>query len=612
MTIATMIEPIWVLLTRLLCVLQPFLALQSLKAAPSRSLALNYGSLPPQLTLFKAIKNGHMILAATCAMALLANLLATAFAGLFIRDTILIPRGISFLPALAAQFVAFNGSVGPPAGLPDDYPDYFAARSGAYHGGVGEDQFLLSESNYTRNTSLPAWTDSNAAYVPFRIPDTINLDGQTFEARTSFFAMDLNCNELKYDDFYLSNRTDYDDASWFTIADVEGNRNNCYASEHSIGRALLASCSFKGNYNILRTGKLAAELVATLEAHPDDTEIARNTCSSTATIGWLRSTWDGCSEQPSSQDFPEPGKDQHLLFYCKPTIRAGQATIRVDAAGVLQEPAQDVKDDADQSTIGLAKYFPGGSESLIHQSMLYLFRSSLSPWHNDTVASEFLPYFVNRAAGHQRFTDPSEPAPSPEEVSQPLNEAYARLFAIWFGINHERLLEPVTPATELLQGVITTPEERLFFVEPLVYISEGILAVYIIVAVILYIRRPGRYLVRMPTSIAAVIALVASSEAIKDLRGTSQMTNKECEHLLSNLDCKYGYGSYTGVDGKEHIGIDKDPHVKPIDPAFSIDETLEIEMQSTSKDKDKKSASSKYTALGSAEEGAQAVPLLNS
>ncbi|KAF2824129.1 hypothetical protein CC86DRAFT_408236 [Ophiobolus disseminans] len=79
--IATMIEPGWILINRLLCMLQPLEALQGSRSA-SKTISLNYNSLPPQLTIFRAIRAGHFTLASVCAMALLANLLATAFAGL--------------------------------------------------------------------------------------------------------------------------------------------------------------------------------------------------------------------------------------------------------------------------------------------------------------------------------------------------------------------------------------------------------------------------------------------------------------------------------------------------------------------------------------------------
>jgi hypothetical protein len=66
----------------------------------------------------------------------------------------------------------------------------------------------------------------------------------------------------------------------------------------------------------------------------------------------------------------------------------------------------------------------------------------------------------------------------------------------------------------------------------------------------------------MPLSIAAIIALFSSSAALKDLQGTSGMTNKEREKYLKDLDREYGYGSYLGSDGRVHVGIEKVPFVR--------------------------------------------------
>jgi hypothetical protein len=61
---------------------------------------------------------------------------------------------------------------------------------------------------------------------------------------------------------------------------------------------------------------------------------------------------------------------------------------------------------------------------------------------------------------------------------------------------------------------------------------------------------------------AAVIALFATSAAVKDLQGTSGLSAKEREEYLGRLGNTYGYGSYVGEDGSVHVGIEKDPFVR--------------------------------------------------
>lgn len=96
-----------------------------------------------------------------------------------------------------------------------------------------------------------------------------------------------------------------------------------------------------------------------------------------------------------------------------------------------------------------------------------------------------------------------------------MDRAYARFFATWLGANQVNLLVPATNDTKKVQGVVLVPEERLFFVAPLLVISEVILGIYVVVSIVMYLRRPDRYLPRMPTSIAVTVALFAPSAAVK-------------------------------------------------------------------------------------------------
>jgi hypothetical protein len=127
----------WILINRLLCMLQPLEELHRTHAPAAKSISLNYNSIPPQLTIVQAVRSGNLLLASVCGMALLANVLAIAFAGHLFQDTLPLSRPASFLPPFAATFVSINGSSGPPL---NEKPIISAANySGAYQGGTGED-----------------------------------------------------------------------------------------------------------------------------------------------------------------------------------------------------------------------------------------------------------------------------------------------------------------------------------------------------------------------------------------------------------------------------------------------------------------------------------------
>jgi hypothetical protein len=562
--------------------LQPLEELQRARAPAAKSISLNYNSVPPQLTILKAARSGHFLLASVCGMALLANVLATAFAGLLFQEKLPLSKSASFLPPLAPTFVSINGSSGPSV---IEQPTKSAAEySGAYQGGTGEDQFLVAESNYTRNTSLPSWTDKDAMYLPFFAQYSGQTENRKYQARTKYFSAEPNCKPLVFGDDYhmqlhFNHTDDAEDVFLRTrtllfdiqIPDKNAKKVTCYPLVPESFGIGLGQQSQLEDQEACRIGKLSAELVTTLTAHPNATQHEYETCSSAVVVGWMRTTNRNCiptganTTETLSDDLEDPTPDNTFLMSCHPSLTAGDASVLVDSEGVLQEKARDVVPDPDQTPSTLEKYSTNGVSNLIAQSNLYFFRTLSSTYHNDSFASEHIHYFMNRASGDLRLTDPNEPLPQFEDVEQPMRSAYKRLFAIWLGVNKELLFVLSSNATVPVgnvTGIVIAVEERILFNTPLFIVSEVILSIYIIMSITIYLRRPGRYLARMPTSIAAVIALFAASAAVRDLQGTSNMTSNERERYMDNLGCSYGYGSYIGGDGSVHVGIEKAPFVR--------------------------------------------------
>lgn len=78
-------EPTWGLLNRLLCVLQPFEELRKGDSLASRSLKVQYTSLPPQLVVWRALRAKHLLLSAVCIVAVSTNVLAVALSALLVE-----------------------------------------------------------------------------------------------------------------------------------------------------------------------------------------------------------------------------------------------------------------------------------------------------------------------------------------------------------------------------------------------------------------------------------------------------------------------------------------------------------------------------------------------
>jgi len=505
-------------------------------------------------------------------MSLIANLLATAFAGLFFSATLSLHQSALFSPPFEARFIHINGS-----------SDEMSMES----------HFLVAESNLTSHTPLPAWSDKQATYASFKDREPVSLSTESYyQARTKYFAAEPRCKPLIFDQDYrmhlwTDKMSDWKQILNVTVTSTSGRRTTCYGANGNLFATYYGSSSrwhAKYNATLCRDGKVGAEIATSLQADLDATGEEKAICRSAVAVGWIRATHQYCDGPLGMSDFGRrqiltdpnahpvtsyPGfedaaSNNTFLMLCQPEIQVGDATVIVDKTGVLTEPARDLAPDQDQSSQALDKYFSNGAAELMSQSSLFIFRTLQPLWHNDTFASEFIHYFINRAEGSLRLTDPNMPLPTFADVETPMNQAYSRLFAIWLGVNRELLFVPANNTTKpQVSGIVITPEERLLFVTPLFIISEFILSIYIVVSLIIYLRRPGRYLARMPTSIAAIIALFAPSAAVKDLRGTAHMTNKKREKYLKELGCRYGYGSYVGgEDSVVHVGIEKMPFVQ--------------------------------------------------
>jgi hypothetical protein len=473
-TIAMLIEAGWVFINRLICILQPLEELQGSKARASRSIDLNYNSLPPQLTIFKALRSRHFTLAIVCTMALLTNLLAIAFSGIFIQRKELIPVQTTFSLPFDAKFVSINGSSGPPSEGQQVQSE--TVYSGAYQGGTGEDQFLLAESNYTQNTSLPAWADAKAMYLPFTIPSTANATHDRFRAKTKFFAAEANCKPMVLGQDYqlqlFANHSDsYDNRPItfnMTVEDEAGKPINCSGNDidFSVGPA-------SNPQGKRLSGKVSAELVATFTGSPNATQHDQDTCKSAVAIGWMKKAPKDWADLLDAT-IAEATSTDTFFVRCQPKLVIGDAYVTVDSTGRVQGDTVI----ADQSAQDLDQYFSNGVENLISQSNLFLFRPVGTGWHNDSYAGEFIPYFINQASKTLRSSDPNEPLPAFSDVDEPLQHAYSKLFAIWLSINKDRLFIHSSSESNAVVGEILTQQDRLFLNIPLFIISETILGTY--------------------------------------------------------------------------------------------------------------------------------------
>lgn len=519
--IATFIEPFWVVLNRLLCVLQPFEELRRGRARASKAVTIDYTSLPPQLVFWKAFRARHFVLGSVCCMALLANLLAVAFSGLFNEDTVSVPHtttfSVPFAPILNSRMLN---------------------NTRTNNNRTFTDQFNVAMSNLTAGTPMPAWTDDKRFYLPFI--DTEQTDSAwQYQTVARTYGLDLGCEPLMpagENSISMNLSANALIASFnVTIASKDPVREPCNVNN--------ATMKLRGVAN-----SLAA------------LEITNFLCPQYVMTGWLRANatrneiGDTLGDDVSNVTF-------HSLEYtflgCQPRAETGLRQVTVDSMGFVQQASQ-ADEPGDVELLSAADK----SDLVQHINGVLVFGHMYgadfrNTWHNDTAASDFYNYLISQTINSTRFLDPTQPLPTAAEVAPLFEALYSKLAAIILGTN-KGLLFPPSDNTAI-PGFIVKPETRIFMSRPMFIIAETILALYVITSICVYVGRPWRFLPRLPTSIASIVAFFAASHALVDMEGTAPMSVKERNAYVGRMNHRYGFGPFVGTDGKAHVGIERQP-----------------------------------------------------
>jgi hypothetical protein len=359
--LATLIEPVWVLVNRLLCMLQPLEELRGGNAVAGKSIDADYSTLPPQIVIFKALRSSHFKLAAVCAMALLANILAVAFSGMFEELPTLVPRTLDMIPPYESKFVAINGTVGPSLSSMVN-----VTTSGAFTGGVGINQFMVAESNYTAGTPLPPWTDNQFMYIPFMDSHDIG-ETEGVEARTMAFGATIECNKVEkadYSAYLFHGGSGYQGSISLTVADsASDTRVTCKMQTLFIESG---PPRHGGVASQCQSGKLALEIVFRLHANSNATVAERRVCEQYGILGYVRGDEQLCKNKVG----PTELNDESAVFVaCKPRLVAGEANVRVDRDGRVQN-VSDLSVSSELSSDFFSNHFSITNNTYVTQARI--------------------------------------------------------------------------------------------------------------------------------------------------------------------------------------------------------------------------------------------------
>jgi len=529
--IATLIEPVWVVLNRLMCMFQPFEELRNGNASARRSVDLKYASLPPQFSLLRALGAKHVVLSAVCSMALLANVLAVAFSGLMNEETVAVAYSANATSIHTAQLKA---------DIANEIPSF------------NPSPFYSAMANFTSGTPMPQWTDDSAFYLPVSHQATLNQSDHLQLENMVALAANLQCESV--DDTHGPS-WNFSGYSYIETSIWDANITVTIPSDQGI----LLRCSTdllgtSGGYSHwpCSSQQMAVEYMLPLMAAQGDEASESDPCQGLLLAVWARKP---ASELCGDKSYTI-SDDEATVMVCKPrvTIQSVNMTLTGDHH-VLEARSKTAPEDF------------RGSDELIRQATYALLGSNVSMtsylinggmWHNDSFPSDWNSYVMNMMDAELGVLDPNLPPPDFDLTVDLFTRAYQKIFAIWLGLEHERLLALTPENGSVITATILRPEIRIVVSRPMVVLSSMILGLYVIVAIAVYTRRPGKFLPRMPLTMASDIALFAASKAVTEIEAADTP-----KHRRENEEQRFGYGSFIGVDGRPHVGVERVPFVIP-------------------------------------------------
>ncbi|KAK3378246.1 hypothetical protein B0H63DRAFT_418148 [Podospora didyma] len=516
--LATLLEPLLVLLTRLSCILQPFHDLQKGKCSPEDTLEARYTSLPPQLVTLRALLSRHLLMAALGLICILSNALTVALGGTFNE----LPVDIDY-PAIFRQERNTNFT-----------RDQFVESS--ISSNQYKDQWYAEWARLTRNTSLPPWVSADFAFLP--VTETVPRQGDkvVMRTRTRGFGADPKCSPI-------STTT----SSTHSFVDISGilkhKANPAFNFPSQNGTSIACTAFFVGNN--ATNDRSALEITGSMAGANASRSLF---CLDKLALGWVR--LDSRRSAPDSL--------QSTIIICETVMRTAMFDVLFDATGKVVEFSQAGEFE------DMSRYIAANvSRDMIQQMNRYMATSVDTQWHNITNTHDWF-NFILKYRLNTDLVDPAKDIPSYDLVIPAAQDLYKSLFAILLGQNLD-LFELSNLIT--FPGVVTERETRIFLDETSLIVTIGILCLTAVVLVALYVRERRAFLPRLPSTIASVIAYVAAGRATREYARQENgkgKTDKPTE-LLRTYRQTYSFGRYIGVDGKLHVGIEVDPLVMPVD-----------------------------------------------
>ncbi|KAF3022980.1 hypothetical protein E8E14_009900 [Neopestalotiopsis sp. 37M] len=534
---ATFMDPYWVLINRIFCLVQPFRTLQKGNATAKRSIECDYTGLMPQFNMIKAVRSNHYFLVLVCIVALLGNILAVGLGGIFDERQVDKEYNVQYQPQRSLVPTKDRVEIPETQTIMTDAVKY-------------NDNLQLVLTNLSAHTSLPPWTTPEAYFLPFADISNSSTTTDLQRMNTTGIVYEPRCSTVGTDD------TSSDDYIHFAYNNTHsqlylnhvfqnGSSIRCGVSSGTFLQTDISAVNITGNKDRPR-GSSSNEIYSMMQTLSEDgasTTDGDEFCSGTALVGWVRA-----NATTSGVLLDEP---ESKFIMCTPTMSYAPYQVTVDSNGYVLD-SQRVGDLVDIQPI-----FGNRTWSLF----FYFFYDTVwgeNNWHNTTVANDWMNSLLEYSLNDTTHIDPNQPLMDTNILLPAVESVMREGIAALFGIN-PAFWKATGPDEALVGGIIIRSETRIFMSEAAFIVSESILVIYIIVAILVYIRGLGVALPRLPTTIGSVVAYVAGSRAVRLYNKDHTNAAEKRKHDKR----AYRYGTYVGRDGKMHVGIELESYSQP-------------------------------------------------
>ncbi|KAG9250888.1 uncharacterized protein F5Z01DRAFT_335474 [Emericellopsis atlantica] len=470
--LSTFIEPFWVLVNRLLCVLQPFDDLWRGRASPDSSIAARYTSIPPQFAIVPALRLKHLMLGFVCSAVFLSNILTISMPAVFQDQAVVARYPSSFRPAVSPSLNEDN--------LPGfgEYLRSFTVTA-SYH-----DHAVALLANMSIGTSHPPWVSDKYYFAPSDInPENSKSAADSYLLQTQGFTVNANCTPVASHTFPMLDRP----------------QRERIPDEETCGDVVeWAQARARDTISFTTPGLSATEYTQLVG------------CNESFVFGWARTEHGDAFN----------GTIRGSFAVCRPYLETASFDVQVDRHGYVQRYDM-IGDIGDNIT------YEGPDTDLYSLATLpgTLSQRGAQGWHNETFSKDWLNHLIMIRSGSRDIVDPHAPVPDPEEMIKLIDPIYRTLFALLLAFNRDYLFGGVA-VSEKIEGFRLVTETRLFMDTGAFVTSVVLLGVNVAIALAVYVRKTPFILPHIPTTIGSIAAYIAPSRLLFDHSPTGNLKGR--------------------------------------------------------------------------------------